>query len=540
MSDGSCFHSLQIVLEKEQAKQCSTGTAVRVEGKIVKIENQKQGSTATSLSSSSSSSAAAAADFFSSYELHSSQLTVLGPSDTSYPISKQYLSLEYLRDHLHFRSRTNTISSILRIRHQLTKSVNKFFDENGFILVHTPILTPLDCEGAGETFQAVVKNDQIVAQPETKPDQNPGSRKSVQPTSSTSPVVAPSFSSSAPSPSTSPSTSPSAFRSDFFSRPVYLTVSGQLYAEMLACSLTRVYTFGPTFRAESGITNRHLSEFWMIEPEVAFADLDDVINLAEAMIKYVVKETVEKMEDELRFLDKREKQEWTEAEKEKSIKQKQAKTSASTSTSSAFVSLLTRLSHLSSSHPFARVEYTDAITILQDAEKAGKTQFVFPVQWGDSLQSEHERYLAEVVFQKPVFVRRYPKSIKPFYMKISNSTAPTSSLSSSSPPSSSSSSSSFASTARDTVDCFDLLIPGVGELIGGSAREVNHDRLLQRMNEFGLNVNDYQWYLDLRKYGSVEHAGFGLGFERLLKMITGIQNVRDLIPVPRAPGLAKF
>ncbi|MEE0776169.1 MAG: asparagine--tRNA ligase, partial [Bacillota bacterium] len=348
---------------------------------------------------------------------------------------------EYLRTIQHFRPRTNTLSAVFRLRSAAAWAIHKFFHDNGFWYIHTPIITGSDCEGAGEMFHVSTLDF------ENLPRTEEGMID---------------------------------YKEDFFHKPTSLTVSGQLEAECMALAFSKVYTFGPTFRAENSNTPRHAAEFWMIEPEIAFADLSDDMELAETMIKSVLKETMAQCADEIRFFndfyDK---------------------------------NLMERLTHIMESD-FARITYTKAISLLEEV----KDRFEYPVSWGLDLQTEHERYLTEEVYQKPVFVTDYPKEIKAFYMRLNED--------------------------QKTVAAMDLLVPGVGEIIGGSQREERLDVLTSRMEELGLDPEDYWWYLDLRKYGSTKHAGFGLGFERLIMYMTGISNIRDVLPFPRTTGQADF
>lgn len=414
LSDGSHQTPLQIVATPELVKGASTGCSIEVEGKIVESPAGKQ-----------------------KLEMVASRLNIIGACDPEkYPLAKKKHSLEFMREIPHLRARTNTIGGVLRVRDTAASAIRDFFHENGFIELHTPILTSSDCEGAGEQFTV------SALMPASSSEQGPR---------------------------------------EFFDRTVGLTVSGQLQAEMAACALSRVYTFGPTFRADNSMTRNHLAEFWMIEPEIAFCDLNLNMRVAEHMVKAVIEAVLAKCDEDMAFFHKR-----------------------------VDEGLMTRLQKTLAG-PFQEVTYTDAVKLL---EKSGK-KFEFPVAWGLDLQKEHERYLVEFEFDnRPVFVTHYPKDIKPFYMKLDED--------------------------GRTVQAMDLLVPTIGELIGGSVREENLDTLQARMKAMNMNVDDYQWYLDLRRFGTVPHAGFGLGFERLLQYVTGMDNIRDVIPVPRYRGYCRF
>ena len=420
LSDGSSFKNLQVVFEaarlenfKEIAK-CGVGTALVATGRIVQTPGAKQ-----------------------PLELNADAIEVEGPCPPEYPLQKKRHTVEYLRTMPHLRGRTNTFSAAFRVRGEAAFALHAFFHKNGFSYVHTPLITGSDCEGAGEMFRVT-----------TLDAGNP------------------------------PRTEDGAvdYSQDFFGRQTNLTVSGQLEAEAMALALGKVYTFGPTFRAENSNTPRHAAEFWMIEPEMAFADLNDYMDTAEAMIKSVVRHLLERCPDELAFFN-----------------QFYDKT------------LLERLSALADSE-FARVSYTDAVEILEK----NNDKFEYKVSWGVDLQTEHERFLTEQVYKKPVFVTDYPKEIKSFYMRQNDD--------------------------GKTVAAADMLVPGVGELCGGSQREERLDVLEARMDELGMGKADYEWYLDLRRFGSAKHAGYGLGFERLLMYVTGIPNIRDVLPFPRTAG----
>ena len=423
LNDGTFFKSLQIVFEdsldnfKEIAK-LGVGSAIIVEGNLVLTPNQKQ-----------------------PFEVKATNIEVEGESPAEYPLQKKRHSFEFLRQIAHLRPRTNTFGAVFRVRSLAAYAIHKFFQDRNFVYAHTPLITASDCEGAGEMFRVTTLD------PANPPRNEQGEVD---------------------------------FKEDFFGKMANLTVSGQLSAETFAMAFRDVYTFGPTFRAEKSNTPRHAAEFWMIEPEIAFADLEDDMRLAEDMVKYVITYVMEHAKEEMTFFNQ-------------------------------FVDkgIIERLNHVATSD-FGRVTYTEAIKIL---ESCGK-KFEYPVYWGCDLQTEHERYLTEEHFKKPVFVIDYPKEIKAFYMRMNED--------------------------HKTVAAMDLLVPGIGELIGGSQREERLDILLERMNELGLKEEDYWWYLDLRRFGGTRHAGFGLGFERLVMYLTGMTNIRDVIPYPRTTGSAEF
>lgn len=423
LNDGSFFKCVQVVFEDnldnfERIAKLNIAAAITVTGKLVLTPEAKQ-----------------------PFEIKAEDVVIDGESTPDYPIQNKRHTMEFLRTQCHLRARTNTFSAVFRIRSLLAYAIHQFFQERGFVYVHTPIITTSDAEGAGEMFQVTTMNMEDVPKNEDgKAD----------------------------------------YTKDFFGKQASLTVSGQLNVETYCMAFRNVYTFGPTFRAEKSNTTRHAAEFWMIEPEIAFADLEDDMDLAEDMLKYVInyclKNAPEEMEFFNKFIDK---------------------------------SLLERLNNVVSNE-FARVSYTEAVEIL----KKNNDKFDYKVEWGSDLQTEHERFLTEEVFKKPVFVTDYPKEIKAFYMKLNDD--------------------------GKTVAACDLLVPGIGEIIGGSQREENYDVLLQKMKECGLNPDDYKFYLDLRKYGTNKHAGFGLGFERAVMYLTGIQNIRDVLPFPRTVGSAEF
>jgi asparaginyl-tRNA synthetase len=423
INDGSFLKNLQIVFDNtlsnfKEISKLNVSASVKVTGKLVATPQAKQ-----------------------PFEIQAQEVVIEGESTPEYPLQKKRHSFEYLREIAHLRPRSNTFSAVFRIRSLAAFAIHKFFQERGFVYTHTPIITGSDAEGAGEMFRVTTLDlDNL---PKTKDG-------SID------------------------------FSEDFFEKSTNLTVSGQLAAEAYALAFRNVYTFGPTFRAENSNTTRHASEFWMIEPEMAFSELSDDMELAEDMIKFIINYVMENAPEEMEFFN-------------------------------SFIDkgLLERLNNIVSSE-FGHVTYTEAVEMLQ---KSGK-EFAYPVFWGCDLQTEHERYLTEEIFKKPVFVTDYPKEIKAFYMRMNDD--------------------------NKTVAAMDLLVPGVGEIIGGSQREERLDLLLGRMKELGLNEKDYWWYLELRKYGGTKHAGFGLGFERIIMYITGMGNIRDVIPFPRTPKNAEF
>lgn len=426
LNDGSYFKNIQIVLEAEQLSdftdivKLNVGTAVIVTGILEQTPNAKQ-----------------------PFELKAQKVEVEGICDSSYPLQKKRHSFEYLRKIAYLRPRTNTFSAVFRVRSLIAYAIHTFFQEKGFVYVHTPIITGSDCEGAGEMFSVTT----LPLDPNNMPVTEQGKTD---------------------------------FTKDFFGKQTNLTVSGQLSGETFAMAFRNIYTFGPTFRAENSNTARHAAEFWMVEPEIAFADLEDNMELAEEMLKYIITFVLEKAPEEMAFFNQ-------------------------------FVDkgLLERLENIVSSD-FARVTYTEAIALLQKS----KEKFVYPVEWGMDLQTEHERYLTEKIYQKPVFVTDYPKDIKAFYMRMNDD--------------------------NKTVAAMDLLVPNIGEIIGGSQREERLDYLQKRMDELAMKQEDYWWYMDLRKYGGTRHAGFGLGFERAVMYLTGMSNIRDVIPYPRTVHNAEY
>jgi len=425
INDGSCFANMQVLVSPESIElqqmmeKLSTGCSLAVTGVVQKSPGDRQ-----------------------EVELHAIKIVVFGYADPeTYPLQKKRHSFEFLRTIAHLRPRTNTFGAVARVRNELAFATHRFFQEKGFLYVNTPIISGADCEGAGELFQVTTLDLE-----KEKKDSAPHVD----------------------------------FSKDFFGVPTYLTVSGQLNGETHACALSDIYTFGPTFRAENSNTSRHLAEFWMIEPEIAFADLNDNMDLAESYIKYLVHAVLTNCQEDMAFFD-------------------------------SFIQpgVIERLQTIAST-PFERASYTYAVRVLQ---KSGK-KFNFPVEWGLDLQSEHERYLTEEFFKKPVILTDYPRQIKAFYMRDNHD--------------------------GKTVAAMDVLVPNIGEIIGGSQREERLDILEKKMDEFKLSKQTYWWYLELRKYGSVPHSGFGAGFERLVQYFTGLENIRDVIPFPRYPGKADF
>jgi asparaginyl-tRNA synthetase len=447
LNDGSTIHNLQCVVDfentpEETLKRITTSAAVSITGNLVESKGAGQ-----------------------KYEIQVTKLEILGDSDAElYPIQlKNKPSLEFLREKAHLRVRTNAFSAIMRVRSVLSFAVHSYFQEKGFFYVNTPIITGSDAEGAGEMFK-------VTALPfDNTPRTEDGKVN---------------------------------YAADFFGKETNLTVSGQLEAETFAMALGQVYTFGPTFRAENSNTSRHLAEFWMIEPEVAFNDLNDNMDLAEDFIKYVIKFTVEKCADDLKFLEGR----LLDEEKQKP----QAERSEMT--------LLEKLNFVLQ-NDFKRVSYTEAIDILKESTPNKKKKFQYPIEeWGADLQSEHERFLVEKHFKCPVILYDYPAKIKAFYMRLNTDTEP----------------------GKETVRAMDILFPGIGEIVGGSQREERFDVLVEKMKALGIDEKELWWYLDTRRFGSAVHSGFGLGFERLVLFVTGMTNIRDVIPFPRTPMNAEF
>jgi asparaginyl-tRNA synthetase len=424
VNDGSCLANLQVIADdslpnyKEEVLKLQTGCSVKITGTVMPSQGKGQ-----------------------KVELRAEEIRVMGWADPdSYPLQKKRHTFEFLRTIAHLRPRTNTFGAIARVRNAMSAAIHKFFQERGFLYMHTPIITGSDCEGAGAMFKVTTLDLENVPKKEGRVD----------------------------------------FEKDFFGSPSHLTVSGQLEAEIYALAMGDVYTFGPTFRAENSNTTRHLSEFWMVEPEMAFCDLDGDIELAVEFIKYIFRYVLENCRDDMelfnRFID------------------------------ATVIDTLEKII----SRDFKVLTYTEGMDILS---KSGEN-FEFPVTWGSDLQSEHERYLCEKAFERPIVMVDYPKEIKAFYMKVNED--------------------------GKTVRAMDLLVPKIGEIIGGSQREDDYDTLLARIREAGLNPDDYWWYLELRRFGSVPHAGFGLGFERLIQFVTGMNNIRDVIPFPRTPGNVSF
>ena len=425
VNDGSSLANLQVILDAQLPqydtliKQLNTGSSVAISGVLASSQGKNQ-----------------------RIELKADHLIVYGDADPqTYPLQKKRHSFEFLRTISHLRSRTNTFGAVMRVRNACSAAIHQFFQERNFLWVHTPIITASDCEGAGELF--TVTNFDVDKAPKTEDNKID-------------------------------------YTQDFFGKQAYLTVSGQLQAEVMAMAFENVYTFGPTFRAENSNTSRHLAEFWMVEPEMAFCDLKGDQDLAEAFLKYIFKYVLEKCPEDMEFFNKR---------IDKSVLE----------TADNIIN-----------NEFARITYTEAVQLLEKSDQ----KFEYPVEWGVDLQSEHERYLAEKLFKKPVIVTNYPKDIKAFYMRLDE--------------------------GEKTVSAMDVLAPKIGEIIGGSQREERLDVLERRIAELNLNVDDIWWYLDLRRFGTVSHAGFGLGFERLVQFITGMANIRDVIPFPRTPLNADF
>ena len=424
LNDGSFFKSVQVVFEENvvsnfaDVAKLNIGSSIFVEGTLVEIPDAKQ-----------------------PFEIKAKTIEIEGTSTPDYPLQNKRHTFEYLREIAHLRPRTNTFSAVFRVRSQVAFAIHKFFQEKGFVYVHTPLITGSDCEGAGEMFRVTTMDmDNLPKNDKGEID----------------------------------------YTKDFFGKSTNLTVSGQLNGETYAMAFGNIYTFGPTFRAENSNTARHAAEFWMIEPEMAFADLNDDMDIAEEMVKYIINYLLENAPEEMEFFNN-------------------------------FVDkgLLDRLNNIVN-NDFERLTYTKAIELLLPH----KDEFKYPVYWGVDLQTEHERFLTEKIFKKPVFLIDYPAEIKAFYMRLNED--------------------------KKTVAAMDLLVPGVGEIIGGSQREERYDVLLKKIEDMGMRMEDYSWYLDTRKYGSVKHAGFGLGFERIIMYVTGMSNIRDVIPFPRTVGNADF
>jgi len=424
LNDGSFFKSIQVIAEEDNLEnfieiaKLNISSSIVVKGTLVQTPNEKQ-----------------------PFEIKADKIDIMGKAEGDYPIQPKRHTMEYLRTVAHLRPRTNTFMAVFRVRSMVAYAIHKFFQEQGFVYVHTPLITSSDCEGAGEMFRVTTLDMENV------PTDDDGKID---------------------------------YTKDFFGKPVSLTVSGQLNGETFATAFGNIYTFGPTFRAENSYTPRHAAEFWMIEPEMAFADLEDNMNMAEAMVKYIIKYVLENAPEEMEFFDK-------------------------------FVEpgLLERLENIVNNE-FERITYTKAIELLTPH----KEQFKYPVEWGIGLQTEHERFLTEKIYKKPVFVTGYPAGTTAFYMRLNED--------------------------EKTVAAMDLLVPGVGEIIGGSQREERYEVLKEKINKLGMKEEDYDWYLDTRKYGTVMHSGYGLGFERMVMYLTGMSNIRDVIPFPRTTGNAEF
>lgn len=442
LNDGSCLNNIQVVIDFENAdddllRNITTSASLSIEGTVVASQGKGQ-----------------------KVEIKAQKVELLGTSDPEkYPLQlKNRPSLEYLREIAHLRFRTNTFGAVFRVRHSLAYAVHKFFNDKGFVYLHTPIITASDAEGAGEMFRVT-----------TLPFDNPPRNEdgSIN------------------------------YKEDFFGRSTNLTVSGQLEGELGATALGEIYTFGPTFRAENSNTARHLAEFWMIEPEVAFNDLTDNMDLAEEFVQYLIKYALDNNREDLDFLAQR----LADEEKQKPMNER------------GEMGLIEKLEFVIN-NKFERITYTQAIDILLDSPAYKKKKFQYEVSWGMDMQSEHERYLVEKHFKKPVIVTDYPKDIKSFYMRMNDD--------------------------GKTVAAMDILAPGIGEIVGGSQREERYDMLVKRMEEMHVPVDEMQWFLDTRRYGTVPHAGFGLGFERIVQFVTGMGNIRDVIPFPRTPKNAEF
>ncbi|MCD6385067.1 asparagine--tRNA ligase [Candidatus Sumerlaeota bacterium] len=427
ISDGSCVAGIQVIADRSlpnydsEVKHLTTGCSVEIEGNLQKSPGTKQ-----------------------QVEVLAKRINVIGWVDnpTAYPLQKKRHSLEFLREIAHLRARTRTFGAVSRIRNSLSNATHNFFQSRGFLYIHTPIITPSDCEGAGELFRVTaIELDNVPKNSNGEVD----------------------------------------FRQDFFGRPVFLTVSGQLYAEAYASALTNVYTFGPTFRADNSNTPRHLAEFWMVEPEMAFCDLEGDMDLAESYVKHLFRSVLEDCTEDIEFLER-------------------------LTPETKIIEPLTRFID----SEFERISYTEAVKLLEQSHQP----FEVPVKWGTNLQSEHERFLCEKYFGKPIFIFNYPKQIKPFYMRVNED--------------------------NKTVAAMDLLIPRIGEIIGGSQREERLDVLQERMRELNIDPRDYWWYIDLRRFGSVPHSGFGLGFDRVVQFVSGMRNIRDVIPFPRTPNSAEL
>lgn len=442
LNDGSCIQNLQAVVKYEEMdeqllKRITTGSAIHIKGTLIESLGKGQ-----------------------KVEIKVAELSILGDSDPEkYPLQPKKHSLEFLREKAHLRFRTNTFLSIFRVRHALSFAVHSFFNSKGFVYLNTPIITGSDAEGAGEMFRVTTLDME-------NPPRTPDGKID--------------------------------FSTDFFAKETNLTVSGQLEGELAAMAMGNIYTFGPTFRAENSNTTRHLAEFWMIEPEMAFYDLNDNMDLAEELLKYVIRYAIQTCPQELEFLN------------ERLLEEEKSKPQAERSE----LGLLAKL-HFVLENQFERLTYTEAFEILKDSKHNRNKKFTYPItEWGVDLQSEHERYLVERHFKKPVILSDYPKQIKAFYMRQNDD--------------------------NKTVRAMDILFPGIGEMVGGSQREERYDKLVERMGEMHIPIEEMSWYLDTRRFGSAPHAGFGLGFERLVLFVSGMSNIRDVIPFPRTPKNAEF
>lgn len=441
LNDGSIIHNIQIVadcnkIDSKILDNIYTGTSLSVEGELVQSQGSGQ-----------------------NVEIVADKIIILGEANPDeYPLQPKKHSLEFLREKAHLRFRTNTFSAVFRIRHAMTFAIHQFFNNKGFVNIHSPIITGSDAEGAGEMFQVTTLNLNEL------PKQENGNID---------------------------------YSKDFFGKMTNLTVSGQLEGELAALALGEIYTFGPTFRAENSNTSRHLAEFWMIEPEMAFYDINDNMDLAEEMLKYLVQYALQNCKADLEFLEKRL------LDEEKSKPQNER----------SELKLTDKLKFITDNE-FVRLTYTEAINVLKNSKPAKKGKFQYPVDWGIDLQSEHERYLVEKHYKKPVILIDYPKDIKAFYMKLNDD--------------------------NKTVRAMDVLFPGIGEIIGGSQREENYEKLVKRMKEMNIPQDEMNWFLDTRRFGTVPHSGYGLGFERLMLFVTGMGNIRDVIPFPRTPKNAEF
>ncbi|HSC54406.1 MAG TPA: asparagine--tRNA ligase [Phnomibacter sp.] len=446
LNDGSSANNIQIVVDFENTdeallKRITTGACIKVSGTLVESQGSGQ-----------------------KVEVKAESIEILGDSDPEkYPMQPKKHSLEFLRENAHLRMRTQTFGAVFRVRNAIAYAVHKFFQEKGFVYWHSPIITASDAEGAGEMFRVTT-----LPIDGTAPKNEDGSIN---------------------------------FKEDFFGKSTNLTVSGQLEGELAAMAFSDIYTFGPTFRAENSNTARHLAEFWMIEPEMAFYDIEDNQNLAEAFIQYLIRHAMEHNMDDLKFLDERLKDE------EKSLPQDKR----------SEMGLLEKLEFVVSNQ-FERITYTEAIDILLNSTPYKKKKFQYDVKWGIDLQSEHERFLVEKHFKKPVIVTGYPAAIKAFYMRLNDGCEP----------------------GKETVAAMDILAPGIGEIVGGSQREERYDKLVARMEAMHIPVEEMSWYLDTRRFGACPHAGFGLGFERMVQFVTGMTNIRDVIPFARTPKNAEF